>query len=748
MSATLYQLYQAGVMALVQTMTIKHHGAAIAINHKLQQERFTVDWSDPSSWKYYLNLAGVYHPYDLSKLSALQNGQPYMTILVAGDNGPVIAPFTKATVRGNTADSAIANEYRFDSPAYRELLLRYQEFEPLILGILNPIDLSTALKAPDNTILYAGGYFFKYLNNNTRTPAYIADTSVLVDAVNLIEPQEDNLLPKLQHWVSFVMRRWYNDAYSITDDLYYTATLGVLYANAPKVILNIRLANCRTPLVHSYHLKEYLQSNGKLAFVADHLGVKELLYLYRNLRYIEANAGKQNIFDDLINNVATPSNVPMAGYVIEHDLARIEDDLKPTAMMLRQVINFKTYGTGGDHKTVRHILDKQGPLATDNVRDVAYADAATHALADHSLDGLLETKVLESAMIDHTDKLAYPLASYLLNMWLYCCIHGTYTGTLYITHPTTGERLQMTPKNAFIMLIYCANRGYANITPVNIPVIQARNIPRTRFTTPLATLAPYPTQTSLNALRTPLRVTPAMVSGLMGNYSEVYDYYSSSGFHAGVVNSHKELMRRHRMSENTTDQYTQSQLEALMAEFYWSEVPCDLGRGRTYESWLTTQGFDFSDLQRSDYIAMFLSLVKQGTGATEATARERGLTQAAVLAVLRQFTSYGVHYIHSINSFPVIPLLTRHPKCTNLVGQGQALNRIKLVQIECLGSHSVHVQDPIVQHVIPAINAVSIGRVTMKVKLQMTPQKLRVTTARMRALIVLPLYTPTTSEVF
>src|SRR5699024_2900593 len=178
----------------------------------------------------------------------------------------------------------------FGSYYYNELVARYPDFEPLIMGILYPVKLELAVGAKNGEILYCGGYVKDYVNENNDT-GYIETTKVTANGI--IEPQEINFIVELQNWVDKYLSRWTNGAYSITDDLYVAAAISILYLQLAAVMMNIRLKNCRTSYAHSFHVKSYLESHGRLGHVFDNLPLESTMWLYKNLDYYETNLGKE-----------------------------------------------------------------------------------------------------------------------------------------------------------------------------------------------------------------------------------------------------------------------------------------------------------------------------------------------------------------------------------------------------------------------------------------------------------------------
>ena len=64
------------------------------------------------------------------------------------------------------------------------------------------------------------------------------------------------------------------------------------------------------------------------------------MYLYRNIIRVQNNAGKNEIFDELVDIFLTDRNIPIYQYKAKHNLKSFEDSLVPTVDMIRTEINY------------------------------------------------------------------------------------------------------------------------------------------------------------------------------------------------------------------------------------------------------------------------------------------------------------------------------------------------------------------------------------------------------------------------
>lgn len=416
-------------------MVIKSTDSAELLN-KYVVENFTnqsVSSSDKSTWKYYLNISGEYHPTDedmfVTSLDTLE-----------------IIKFTKANLN---IHKATARNYAFGTRGYSELVLKYPKQENLIMGILYPVDIQKAINAPDGTIL--------------TYPSH------------LVESNEYSLISKLQNWINQYKLRWTNTQYGISDELYLAVNLGIMYLNLVPAILCFRLEACKTNEAHSYHVKQYLASHGLFDTYLDKLTNKQLMFFYRNINYIERNIGQRYIFDWLIEHIMTDRSLPIAEYTMRHDTENQIENLYPEIRFRRKAINPVPSGNIIETISLDEILTKQDPLAKDNARYKEDVSPVIKEKMENSLSNVVMTKVLESAMIDDSNSSSYSLEDTLINHWLDLTNKGTYNTNIEITNPKNGEKIPLTAKDAYTFMWYAFCKTL-NIDVEEIPTMLAKRV--------------------------------------------------------------------------------------------------------------------------------------------------------------------------------------------------------------------------------------------------------------------------------
>lgn len=643
MSRTDYNIYLEQTFVLSKTMIIKHEEIAQSINEELFYHGFWDNLqTNPYNWRYYLNLNGQYHPFDTALL-VKNYGTGFMMVRQATDNGYQEVAFTKELLHGTNADLSLANEYSIGSPAYNKLVDKYPEFEQLIIGILNPIDLDTAIKAKNGEILFI----------DNKVKVYKDGIGSWVSVPNrvqnkLVQEQEHNLVEELQRWIYNYYRNWVNLEYMQGNDLYVVCHLGVLYSQLPNVIMNIRLGNCKTPYAHTFHITQYLESYGQLGRFVKFIPIQTSLWLYRNAIYLEANRGKQLTFNSLLDNTLTPNNVPMNAYTARHEISQMNrNNLLPEPVLYKEVLNFEVDGASDDDRTIRDILNDQIPLARDNKKHLTDWEKKIEEAIVWGGDDRVLTKVLESEMLYTGEPYPFTLESMLLNTWGYSAVKGKYKGTVYVTHPLTGDRIGLSGLNAYILAIYCLNISVADKKLTNIPSVRFYNLQKNNNETD------YPTDTTFTGKPDIDRAynwvdhehtRRLKVIEVLGTHEPKFLSNSPEMFHSNVLEMYHERIRKYNVYCNTEDLIERGDLEFVAKKLYWFGCEESLGTG-SYLEWQKKVGIDLDGLTKEEFFKLGMDLVVSATGNNHGGDLTKRWLQKSLLSILKHFISYTVHIL-------------------------------------------------------------------------------------------------------
>lgn len=596
MSETNYNLYLQKIFTFVKTITIKDTVSADTINQELITQGYKVLSDQPRTWKYYMNLAGLYHESDtkmqITSLDTLETVEFNPTILAAH----------RATKRA----------YRYGTAYYNILLSKYPEQEELILGCLNPIDLDTAIAADDHAIIYY-------------------DTT-------LVESQEDNFIPELQNWINAFFKRWDVGDYGLTDNLYQAALFAQLSQQMIPAILNIRLANCKTRSAHSYHIKEYLASHGGLDIYYGALTTEQALWLYRNIEYIRKHAGKKSTFDWLVENILDKRQIPLYEYSFRHNLTGQPESLTPVVELERKQINLSNAGLVKTIKDLDDTLKLEFPEARDNRTSYDEDIVAIEKGGRNARSNQLRTKILESEIIDRTNAAPFDFPTLLLNQWIYYVSKNILHASTIVTNPNTGQDMVLSAKEALTVWIYviCRLNGFTPTVMSSIYAIHVRKINP-------------PTKAQIRAQVPSKRLSDMVLDKIIANRTVTpTTIISSETFYEHCSSLYNDLLV-HRTLVDTREHYLSRGLADIAAESNYQDCVCNVNVGINFDDWLSEQGFEIKNLTAVEYEELSTSIVAAATGLEghkEITIKE---IQTAMLAIMEQLSSYGVQYIQTIN---------------------------------------------------------------------------------------------------
>lgn len=606
MSQFNYISYRNEIFQLVRSIVIKSSHVADVINADLIGRNKVVDLENPASWKYYLNLAGVYHASDT------------MMQVRSTDTRQMI-DFTVENLRYHRAT---AREYLYGTVQYNNLVTKYPTQVDLIKGIIAPVDIQTAINSNNGDILY-------------------------YDA-SLVEGNEDNLIRELQGWVHAYQLRWFNQGYLLTDDLYLQHYIGQLYLAMPKAIENLRWRNCNTRRAHSFHIREWLASHGRLDRYLPYLTKSQQLWLYRNIVFIKANPGRQEIFDRLVDKLLTPRGIPLIRYTLNQNTEKMPEELYSQVEMVKHDINMQSIAPGNEKTTVANILDRETLLARDNSK-VAY-DTELEIEEKVKMSGFssMPTKILDSEVVDRSNSSIRNLLNVLLNHWVYLSAHGRYRAYVSIPHPRSGEYMTMTVKDALICSLFAVGKIYGYEFP-KIPVMHAYDVLR----------APLPTFDELQSIVPKGGLRDGMIQAVMDRITPLTEYISTERFYLDCAQLHKEYLKlwelysfqEHYMARNYAEQVVRR---------HFMHIRCPLIEEQlSFEQYFKDNQFEIADLDQTELEQLLTDCINIATGSNLVKIVTLGEVQRELLSLIAGLSSYPLQFMSNVafTDFTVLGLL-------------------------------------------------------------------------------------------
>lgn len=612
MSVIQYEIFVQSVLALSKSMIVKHHPTALLMNSEIRvQEPVTgvgVDASDMKTWKYYMNLAGQYHPLDET-----------MVITSLDTTKEII--FNRENM---LIHRATYKEYSFGSQYYAELVKKYPKQEDLIKGILMPIDIDYAIDAPDYTILSwdkAG-----------------------------VEPNESNLMEELQDWCYTTTKRWVVKDYGYSDELYHLDILAKIHMFIPVKIMDIRLFNCNTYKAHSFHIWNYLDSHGSLSQYKDFLTRTQTLWLYRNIEWVMNNAGREETFQTLVENILTPRGVPLGSYTVRHNTANMQTELRPSVEAVRRPINLlDRIEPEPEINTIEYVMERSIPLAKDNLSVLEDNIQAAKYKFSRGLISETPVKVYESEMLDTTDSQSIRLGDVLVMNWAYLSANKRYNSVVNIQNPYTTELMQMTVKEAFIVWIYATNK-LLGFELGFIPEIVANNVPR----------IPVPEFSELRGRSSREHITDAAIDHMIDMQPSIGSIISTESFNELCVELHQTMLELEYQWENKTDLHVRANYELVARSFYGDHKVVLSTVHKTYDQFFDEKGWWVAELSDTDLELLSKAIYSSALGIDVSNKKTVKEIQEALLKLMAQLGTYDTQYIRSINTSPAVPLDQHH----------------------------------------------------------------------------------------
>ena len=597
-----YDVYLDSALQLAESIVIKSDETARAINNALtiKYGKNIVDELYPDTWKYYLNLAGEYHITDeIIEVKSL-------------DTLETIA-FTKQNLEEHTATK---KAYQYGSVLYKELVDRHPELRQLILGVLYPADLDTAIAARRGTIL-------------SWPPS-------------LVEDYEYTFIQRMQKRIYDFFDRWDNPQFALSDNLYTTALYGNLFAYLPVMILLLRLEACKTNEVHSYHIRQYLASHGMLDGYLSYLTRSQALFLYRNIAYIERNSGKNAVFTWLVQHIMTERGLPLGAYEMRHDITKMPASLKPTPVFekvpLNTAINYDLTST----YTPNQIYDKQALLARDNesYREDEFPKAMRKL--EYSLSNRLGTKLLESSVVDYANSEHYTLPDTLFNHWIWLSHTDKYKTYINFNSPLNDDLIVMSVKDAFVFYLYATMRTYG-LVPEKLPLVMCRRVAR----------SPKPNLADLRQVTT-WRVSPNWIQNAINRMPVIPNLISTEGFYDFCKTLQEQAMQQYWMVCQEPGLHAYSEKFAAVSRL-WTNAWVQLGReGQTYAQWFAERNIAIDEYTQEDFRSVSQTILSRATGTDGANAITLKDVQDAMIRLMTQLSSYSVQFVANINTEAIL----------------------------------------------------------------------------------------------
>ena len=420
-------LPQQEIYNFLRSITIKYDPMVHYVNQMVIDKGYAVNDSDPTTWKYYINLTGAYHASDT---------RMYVTSL---DTRQQIL-FSPATLAVNLRTR---QAYLPGSDYYKRLCETYPEQVDLIKSILFPVpDMTSAIAAKNLTLLGYGS--------------------------GILEPAEEPILVmEIESFLAVIKERWY---FNFLDDepYFYITFWSCLFIHLAMLLMSCRVANIQTPYVHSWDIWNKLESKG-VSNYSDILNRQKSMVLYQNIDYLKQNSGKESNLIFLVNRLLYDFGVALYGRMVvqEAETGAQNYQLTPQLVPIQIPTNTADLGTEIATETVATIqqqLYQAGLTLSDSPETIT---AVERALSDTTLNNYM-TKFLEIRPIAMNKPYADLLNMFIIETLMLTIGEGYYAQPVNIVDPVTNNILYLTPQALLGLYNYATNKA-VGVTPTLIP---------------------------------------------------------------------------------------------------------------------------------------------------------------------------------------------------------------------------------------------------------------------------------------
>jgi len=600
--------------ALARTMIVKIEPLANRYNQALERTGHVVS-QDKRTWRYYMNLNGDYHETD----------EPMMIRSLDTDDEIL---FSKENLKThiNTFREYSRGEYWF-----KRLSERYPAQPVLIRGILSPIPFDETIGAED----------YKILRYNEK----------------LVLPNETQLIPNLQTFIKSEVEQTFNTEYMITDDLFLSLMVKLLYADIIKGIHVIRIENMYTRHSHDFYIWSHIDSFGEFSQYKNSLSFEQTMWLFRNIAWIKNNPGQQFTFDKLMHNLLSKARIPLAKFDMVEGTETQLEDLTPTPLYRHLNLNLlDDYGLEPTYIDTAALILKQQPLAKDNLSQMAIYQDDALAKGKRSLHSELPTKVLESSMKDYTNRHADTLMSVLLNEWIYLAGKGKFQGRVIVADPKTGRQVRLPVADAYNIWKYLVDYASGN-EPVKICPAYYQNV---------------------------MKITPPSIGEIIhvGGKDFIYPLYLAydirniwfpvANFVAPdylvqyAIEVYDAMWKHKKLYSQFYDLNKRARVKNACKTLYDSGV-VQLGTFTNYADLISSYKFDFSDYTAAECRDFAWDIFKRVTGWDTNQQPTMRVKQSDLLDIMMKLSSYSIHVIKEMDDGATVDELINE----NLVGDSR-----------------------------------------------------------------------------
>ncbi len=625
----IYRQYVVNTIKLVRSFIIKSNQTITTINNFLTNNGDTLS-NNEHEWKYYKNIGGFY--YNTSSSGLLNDEYIYIYSLDINQN----IVYSSSNLLNHELTLA---DLKTKGTTYRNLINKYPSLQLLIEGVINPIDSNTAIAATDYTILY---YDKQYLNDN-----------------------ETQLITDIQTWLYNYTSRWDNANFSLSDNLYSSANLGIIYLLLVIEIINIRLNYAKTNLAHDFHVDNYLASFFNIKENMAGLNKTQKLFLYRNLYSFIFLGGNTDNINFLNTEFIKPTGINLLKYDIYQDNKVKFDTIinDPTVTGLIPDISINEYPYENpyfeENDVVKlepyELINRINSQTLYNKKDNQQDLIRLENLSQHNPIFRVPTKILSTTKTFNFLGFFIDILYEKITNWLYLTANDyiKYDIALY-TNDKNNTIINLSAKQAVVVFLYCINKSL-NLEVINIPILLIKDIMTIPLLTKdqqLAVIEPKYVTGSLRLKNKKLlkwdrykqllnaRTLPKTINTII-EFNEHIEKVIINKF------QHKILPTLEPNPLGKTELYY------LINSFY-NNTLCNYSEFTTYNDFFTSIKYDFSTLSNANLLSLSKNIIE--TYVDINSGFKENITINNIIEIVKTISSYTLLFIKGNDTERKIPI--------------------------------------------------------------------------------------------
>lgn len=603
--------YLKETILLTKSITVKCNKEAELYNQYVRDIlKQPVDQSDKSTWRYYRHLAALYHSVDRPvTIISLDNGQE-----VTLDQSTIeLHKFTRAEL--------LKYDYY-----YKELIDRYPDQELFIKSLI-----STSSRL------------------NAKAISELEDFTIVTYNDTLVEEQETNLISELQVRINNYKNTKLLTTYSLMDSYYLASLFHILYNFIVTTLIALRLKNAKTQLAHSYHILNYLASHHGLDKYYNYLTKNQVLFLYRNLLYLNNHSGRNHIFSTLIQKLFTDNKVSITNYIMKQsnsttDEGYMEYRFNQTPLNKTPLV----YDTRDF--SLEELRDREVTIVPNNDKEYKFHQTEIDCKHKNSLYSMLLTKDLEITLTDNSNDVKYKLLPTITDYWAHLLNMKQLNYIATVVDPITNVSYSLHTEDLFKLFVIALYK-YNDIDLIEFPVYTSTRVYKTNL----------PTLKELYSVFYKKTYTLTKTCEQVHFSVPRYRYCTTSyAFNELITDLYTFNLGVWLLQANTGDKENNAQLDLFVENLHTrSEYRFN---NETVGQFLKRIGLEYILTYNQETLYdIVINTLNAATYNKLGDIGKNKYTQEALVEVFKRFTSYSVQIIDRYISSESILLLQRSP---------------------------------------------------------------------------------------